>query len=154
MLKKISQILFGIVCIVTILNNFWFAARQPDGPDTQASPQTNRYDTWNEWFWKNTKKKVSWINTSGTKTVDTTNGSRILDTIQKAINWVLWMLSFVALVLCLRWWFQMLTAAGDDWKVKTWTKILKNAAIGLAVIWLSWLIVSFVFRIINKVTNN
>ena len=124
----------------------------PENPEPWAT--TDWYDAGNEWFWKNTKKKVSWINTQGTKTVETNNGSKILNTVQTAINRVLWMLSFVALILCLRWGFQMLTAAWDDGKVKSWTKILKNAAIWLVVIWLSWLVVSFVFRIINKVTNN
>lgn len=80
------------------------------------------------------------------------NESTLLDIIQTAINRVLWMLSLIALVLCLWWGFQMLTAGSDDWKVKSWTKILKNAALWLAIIGLSWLVVSFVFRIINKVT--
>jgi len=78
----------------------------------------------------------------------------LLNVIQRTVNRVLWMLSLVALILCLRGWFQMLIAWSDDWKVKSWTKVLKNAAIGLAVIWLSWLIVSFIFWIIKKVTNS
>jgi len=113
-----------------------------------------RFD-WIDSFWQNITWATSWINTiwtSWTNAVWEWNGYTLLDTIQNAINRILWMLSFVALVLCLRGWFQMLTAAWDDWKVKSWTKILKNAAIGLAVIWLSWLVVSFVFWIINKVS--
>ena len=81
------------------------------------------------------------------------NESTLLDVIQTTVNRVLWMLSLIALLLCLRWWFQMLTAGSDDWKVKSWTKILKNAALWLGIIWLSWLFVSFVFRIINKTTG-
>ena len=151
-MKKLIIILTAIIYTVTWMHAY--AAQSTPDPEWQQNPETNRYDAWNEWFWKSTKKKVSWINTISTKTVDASNWHKILDTLQTAINWILWMLSFIALILCLRWGFQMLTAAGDDNKVKTWTKILKNAAIGLAVIWLSWLVVSFVFRIINKVTNN
>ena len=79
------------------------------------------------------------------------NEARIITTIRNAINRVLWILWLIALILCLWWWFQMLTAAWDDGKVKTWTKILKNAAIWLIVIGISWLVVTFVFRIINTV---
>ena len=151
-MKKIITILIATISIFAGMQVL--AAWTTPPPDPQPWATTDWYDAGNEWFWKNTKKKVSWVNTISTKTVDTSNWSKILNTIQTAINWILWMLSFVALVLCLWWWFQMLTAAWDDGKVKTWTKILKNAAIWLAVIWLSWLVVSFVFRIINKVTNN
>ena len=113
---------------------------------------SNRYDWINE-FWQNTTTAVGWVKTIWTNETSTSWSATLLDTIQRAINRVLWMLSFVALILCIRWGFQMLTAAWDDWKVKSGTKILKNAAIWLAVIWLSWLVVSFVFRIINRTTG-
>ena len=103
-------------------------------------------------FWNN--ELISWYQVPwASQGTESRNDSRLLDVIQTAINWVLWMLSLIALVLCLWWWFQMLTAGSDDWKVKSWTKILKNAALWLAVIWLSWLVVSFIFRIINKTTG-
>jgi len=103
------------------------------------------------WFWYNWY--VSWyqLPRAGQWTFSD-NESTLLDIIQNAINWVLWMLSLIALVLCLWGWFQMLTAWSDDSKVKSGTKILKNAALWLAIVWLSWLIVSFVFRIIGKTT--
>ena len=75
---------------------------------------------------------------------------RLIQTVKTTINRVLWILWLIALILCLYWWFQMLTAAGDESKVKTWTKVLKHAAIWLAVIWLSRLLVSFIFRLINQ----
>ena len=75
---------------------------------------------------------------------------RLIQTIKTTINRVLWILWLIALILCLWWWFQMLTAAGDESKVKSWTKVLKHAAIWLAVIWLSRLLVSFIFRLINQ----
>lgn len=111
---------------------------------------------WTDWFddvngyWNEINNAVSWIGTIWANSVNEDNGDEILNTIKRAINRSLWMLSFVALLLCLLWWFKVLTAAGDDWKVKSWTKILKNAAIWLAIIWLARLIVSFVFRIVGK----
>ena len=111
------------------------------------------YTTAQWWFSDNSLVswyKVPWVPWGWW--TESNNDSRLLDVIQTAVNRVLGMLSLIALILCLRWGFQMLTAAGDDNKVKTWTKILKNAALWLAIIWLSWLLVSFIFRIINKTT--
>jgi len=80
-------------------------------------------------------------------------GWRLIDVIKRAINRVLWMLALVTLILCLRGWFQMVTAGWKDDKVKTWGKILKNAAIWLVVIWLSWFIVTIIFWIIRWVAT-
>jgi hypothetical protein len=46
--------------------------------------------------------------------------------------------------------FKMVTAAGDDGKYKEWFKVLKQAAIGLVVVGLSWIIVSAIFSIIGS----
>ncbi len=105
--------------------------------------------------WGSFQLDASWYvydyNVVWTTSTDVNWDDRLITTIKNAINRVLWILWLIALILCLRWWFQMLTAAGDDWKVKTWTKILKNAAIWLIVIWISWLVVTLIFRIINSV---
>ena len=74
----------------------------------------------------------------------------LVPTIKKFINWVLGMLSLIALVICLRGWFQMLTASGDEGKYKKWFTILKQAAIALAVIGLSWLFVTLILYLINN----
>jgi len=114
----------------------------------------NRYVESNNWRWSWMSAHVGQVNTIWTSSAQDWWESSILDTIKNAINRVLWMLSLVALVLCLWWWFQMLTAGGDESKVKSWTKVLKHAAIWLAIIGLAWLVVSFVFRIVNKTTEN
>jgi Na+-driven multidrug efflux pump len=71
--------------------------------------------------------------------------SKLLDTIKNAINWMLWILATVALVICLYGWFKMMTAAGDEKKYGDGLKVLKYAAIWLAIIGLSWMIVSIIF---------
>jgi hypothetical protein len=43
----------------------------------------------------------------------------------------------------------MVTAAGDDGKYKKGFKILQQAAVWLAIIGLSWIIVSFIFFLIG-----
>jgi hypothetical protein len=47
----------------------------------------------------------------------------------------------------------MMTSGGDQKKYEEGLNILKWAAIGLAVIALSWLIVSVIFRLINGSIN-
>ena len=73
----------------------------------------------------------------------------LIRTIQTAINWVLGLLSLIALVLCLWGGFQMMTSGGDQKKYESGLNVLKWAAIGLAIIAASWLIVSLIFFVIN-----
>jgi hypothetical protein len=46
----------------------------------------------------------------------------------------------------------MVTAAGDEKKYGEWLKVLKYAAIGLAIIGLSWMIVSVVFWFVGTLS--
>lgn len=73
----------------------------------------------------------------------------LLETIKNFINWVLGLLSLIALIVLLWGGFQMVTAAGDENKYKAGFTILKQAGIGLAFIALSWLIVSLIFFVIG-----
>ena len=76
-------------------------------------------------------------------------GSQLLDTIKNTINWLLWILATIAVAICLYAGFLMVTSAGDEKKYQKWLTILKYAAIGLAIVWLSWLIVSVIFWFIR-----
>lgn len=141
----IKKTIWKVLWVISILSIAWLTSLGivptaiADGPEDVG-------------FWDNTS--VWWYQVPGAaQWTFSDNDDTLLNVIKKAINWVLWILSLIALILCLWWGFQMLTAAWDDNKVKTWTKILKQAAIWLAVIWLSWLLVSFIFRIIDKFTT-
>jgi len=74
---------------------------------------------------------------------------KTLKYLQNLINWALWMAAFVALIVVLYGWFQMLTAAGNDAKFKSGKTAMKKVAIGLIWIWVSWMIVSLIFRFIG-----
>ena len=74
---------------------------------------------------------------------------KLLDVIKTFINWVLGLLATVALALCLRAGFLIVTAAGDDAKQKKGMGIIKQAAVGLIIIGISWLIVSLIFWLIE-----
>lgn len=83
----------------------------------------------------------------------TTSSWGLLTVVKNFINWMLGLLSLIALVVCLYGGFNMVTAAGDEAKYKKWFKILQQAAVGLAIIGLSWIIVSFVFYLITPTTG-
>ena len=122
MLKKIVITLFWIISPLLLL------------------PCTTYWRAFWDMFW------VSWVWVPWTSNYQEDN---LLHTVRVAINWVLWLLAFVALVLCLYAWFQMMTSGGDSKKYTAGVSILKNAGIWLAIIGLSWLIVSLVFYVIN-----
>ena len=71
--------------------------------------------------------------------------SAFLDTLKNAVNWLLGILATIALVFCLYGWFLMVTSAWDEKKYSSWLNVLKYAGIGLAIIGLSWMIVSVIF---------
>jgi len=100
---------------------------------------------WND-TWANPKDNANLVGNWQTFT-----WAALLDTVKNAINWILWILATVALVICLYGWFLMVTSAGDSKKYENGLNVLKNAAIGLAIIGLSWMIVSVVFWFINTV---
>lgn len=63
------------------------------------------------------------------------------------------MLAVIALAVCLWGGFQMVTAAGDDGKYKAGFTILKQAAVGLIVVGVSWIVISFVFWVIGALAT-
>ena len=70
--------------------------------------------------------------------------------VKRAINITLALLSTIAVVICMYGGFLMITAAGDEKKYQKGITVLKYAAIGLAIIALSWIIVSLVFWFVNS----
>ena len=101
------------------------------------------YDVWG-WF---DKQDTSYnMDVAG---ADDMQNDSLIKVIRTAINWVLGILSLIALALCLRGGFQMMTSGWDSKKYEAGINLLKWAAIGLAIIALSWLIVSLIFYVIQ-----
>jgi hypothetical protein len=74
--------------------------------------------------------------------------TKVMDLIKSIINYALWMLGLVALVYLIYHGFLIVTATGDDTQYKKGLKGIKFAAIAIAGIGASWLIVSGIFRLI------
>jgi len=100
-------------------------------------------------YWK--KCHVEGVETIHTKDPSTSAG--LLDTVKNAINRCLGILATVTLCFCMYWWFKMLTSWADSkWYDGGW-KVLKNALIWLAIIWLAWMIVSVVFWFVSTLSG-
>lgn len=96
-------------------------------------------------FWWNVWVKWVWVPWTSENQED-----NLIHSIRVATNRILGLLSFVALMLCLYAGFRMMTSWWDSKQYNAWLSILKNAGIGLAIIAVSWLVVSLVFYIINN----
>ncbi len=102
------------------------------------------------WFWINAE------NTSGIEGINagTDQWDNILSVIKKFINYALGLLALIALVMLLWGGYKMVASGGQEDAYKEGLKILKNAAIGIAFISISWFIVTFIFYIIGLVATS
>jgi len=77
-----------------------------------------------------------------------------INVVKSFVNWVLGILAFIALIIVIYGGFLMVTSAGEDDSYNKWRTILKYALIGLALIGLARFIVSIIFWLVNKTTEN
>ena len=139
---KMKKVLLG-----AFLGMFTLAgvAVLPNYADAQSSSKfTHQQDGA---LWSRDEQDTSY--NPGVRGSKTFQGDKLMWVIRSGINWVLGILSFIALCLCLWGGFQMMTSGGDSKKYEGGLNILKWAAIGLWVIAVSWLIVSLIFYVIN-----
>lgn len=144
-----KKILFGMFLGIFTLAGIAVLPNSASAAD--AAPKRSAESGFTNDWWR-TDQNLDY--NAGVAGSDTFQKDSLIKTIQKAINWVLWILSFIALCLCLWGGFQMMTSGGDQKKYESWLNVLKWAAIGLAVIACSWLIVSLVFYVINGSTGS
>lgn len=104
-------------------------------------------------IWEGWSSQISWLVWTDDEITEYSIAMRkIMKVIQNVVNYFLWILWVVALIYLIIHWFMILTAAGDDSKMKKWLKWVKNAFIAIAWIWLSRLIISFILWLINTLT--
>ena len=137
--------MFAIAGIAVLPNSALATDEEPTGTDGTTDTRYEQSASASQG--SRSKQDVTYNpDVAGSKKFQSDN---LIITIRKAINWVLGILSFIALALCLWGGFQMMTSGGDSKKYEAWVNLLKWAAIGLAVIAVSWLVVSLVFYVIN-----
>lgn len=84
---------------------------------------------------------LDWINgISGTKE------SSLPAFVQKVINWAIGLTAVVAVVMLIAAGFMYITANGDENKIKTATKTLTFAIVGLVIAFIAVLLVQFVLK--------
>lgn len=98
----------------------------------------------------NDPSKTAWLNVwwAGTDQWDS-----IITIIKNFINYALGFLALIALVMLLWGGYKMVASGGDEGAYKEGLKILKNAAIGIAFIAVSWFLVTFIFFAIGFVVG-
>jgi type IV secretory pathway VirB2 component (pilin) len=79
-----------------------------------------------------------------------TGETGLFNVVQNIIGWLTGFLYIVAVIYWLWWGFQILTASGEEEKVKKWKKVLINAWIWLVIIFLASSVVQFVFQALNS----
>ncbi len=121
-----------------------------------GSEITNPLNDWAYWVvkWDWGAWEIEWLVWTEYEITEHSDAlGKILKVIQNVVNYALLILGTVALIYLIAHGFIILTAAGDDSKVKKWFKWIKNAFVAIAWIGLSRLIISFLLRLINTIAG-
>jgi hypothetical protein len=156
-MKYIWKILIVAFCIVISSLSFGYTLntwpKKPGfNPESVPAISDKNVDNINEW-WKSFSDKLYWILRLPEKWDYSTSLWYVTTLIQVIINWLLWILAFVALVYMLYCGFLVLLSWADDKNASKGKKGISTAAIALAWIWLSWLIISAMIWFINVITK-
>ena len=82
---------------------------------------------------------VFWLDSS------TTNEHKFIDYARAILNMALWLISIIALIMTIYTFYMMFFTDNEAWTKKAkWNLI--GIFIALGIIWLAWIIVSFIFR--------
>lgn len=95
-------------------------------------------------------ERVDWIIKTDTPNNYETSVSHVIAIVNTAVNRLLWILALVALIYMIYCWLLILSWEKNSAKWKKW---ISTAAIALAWIWLSWLIISAMLWFINNVAQ-
>ena len=97
------------------------------------------------------KRLTDFFRLSGTSYNTGTNTSTATDYVKRILNILLWLVSFLSLVMIIFAFYLIFFSKGEDGVAKA-KKILIGVGIALAIMWLSWFIASFFFDIYKTVT--
>ena len=134
-----------------------WSSQHPDGynPNNPATVDENIVSSgnsiqqWSDIF----SNRLEWIIHIPQSNEYSTSLWYVIALIQIAINRFLWLLASIALVYMLYNWFLVLTSGSDSKNADKGKKWISTAAIALAWIGLSWLIISAILWIIGVIAN-
>ena len=70
---------------------------------------------------------------------------KFIDYLRAIINMALWLIAFIALIITIYTFYMIIFSKDEEWTKKAkWT--LSGIFVALAIIWLAWMIISFIFR--------
>ena len=161
---KYSMLTFTIIWVISS-SCFWLRwlrwdwegwGLDPNFPyETEGDPTENlecngNTDLWNctsvkedvEWWWDETIiRRLLWVfglDTSGDRDL------KFIDYARAILNMALGLIAFIALIMTIYTFYMMLFSENEAWiKKAKWS--LVGIFIALAIVWLAWLIVSFIF---------
>lgn len=145
-----------IVWVLAIDFSFWLRiGPYPDYVFTwDSTPMVDTWEVESISQWSHTfSEKLWWILHLPRKDDYTSRLWYLTSLIQISVNWLLWILAFVVLVYMLYCGFLVLFSWSDDKNASKGKKWIANAAITLAGIGLSWLIISVMIWFINLIAN-
>lgn len=147
-MKKFNKVCIFLLAwlLIFIINfssarpKFWVDANtwKDTTPKVSGEVLDNNFDEWSHPL----SDKLRGILKFPEKENYTTSLEYVLHLIKISINWILGILSFVALVYMLYCWFLIFSSWASDKNTQKGKKWISTAAIALAGIGLSWLIVS------------
>ena len=154
-LKKLITI--GIITLSLWIGNYhayWDTDYTPDFPFNNSTYWTYNSDdcTWDcTDLWNNVDIKDNdsiinrLLNVFGLNSDTFSWDHKFINYAKAILNIALWLLSFIALIMTIYTFYMMFFTENEAWAKKAkWNLI--GIFIALAIIWLSWLIVSFIFR--------
>ena len=154
-LKKFFISLLVIIPIISI--GFWEALKtwpktaefNWDSTAKMGNTTVNEINEWSKTF----TDSLNWILHLPQKDEYITSLWYIMAMIQIAINWLLWILAFIALIYMLYCGFLVFSSWSDDKNAAKGKKWIWTAAIALAGIGISRLIISMILWLINYITT-
>jgi len=154
-IKKIWIITFGILSIFAL--NLWYCL--PTWPTHSEFDPNSRYRIWvdededtDKWAYT-FNEKLNWVLHLPEKEKYETSLWYVIALIQITINWTLWILAFVALIYMLYCGALVISSWSDDKNASKGKKWIYTAAIAIAWVGLSWLIISAMLRFIKLISK-
>ena len=153
--KKIWIIALNIVVMLSLSFSSWLKIGPIEtifGWGSTPRIDSEEIEDINQWP-KTFTDKLNWILNLPQKDEYMTSLWYAISLIQIAINWLLWILASIVLVYMLYCGFLVLSSWSDDKGISKAKKWISSAAITMAGIGLSWLIISAMLRFINIISK-